>query len=164
MRPGRALAAFEPPDVVRVRAGVSLLLREEAATIARMAKLSIRVDLGPSGAVGPGKIRLLESVDATGSISAAGRSMNMSYRRAWLLIDDLNHLFRHPVVATRLGGAAGGGARLTAFGKRLVRHYRDMESEAHATLRRHLNAFQAALTKKQSRRVTRRGTTETDSE
>jgi molybdate transport system regulatory protein len=117
-----------------------------------MAKLSIRIDLGPSGAVGPGKIRLLEAIEATGSISAAGRSMNMSYRRAWLLIDDLNRLFRHPVVATHLGGAAGGGAELTPFGKRLIRHYRDMESEAHAALKPHLYALETALAKKRLRR------------
>ena len=117
-----------------------------------MAKLTIRVDLGPSGALGPGKIRLLEAIDATGSISAAGRSMKMSYRRAWLLIDDLNRLFRRPVVATRLGGATGGGAELTAFGKRLIRHYRSMETEAHAVLRPHLNALQTALAKKRLRR------------
>jgi molybdate transport system regulatory protein len=127
-----------------------------------MAKLSLRVVLAPSGAVGPGKIRLLESVDATGSISAAGRSMNMSYRRAWLLIDELNHLFRQPVVATRLGGATGGGAELTAFGKQLVRHYRDMESEAHAALKVHLNAFQTALAKKRLRRAAGRSEVESD--
>jgi molybdate transport system regulatory protein len=148
--------------VLPARAGASLLLPEEAATIAAMAKLSIRVDLAPSGAVGPGKIRLLESVDATGSISAAGRSMNMSYRRAWLLIDELNRLFSHPVVATRLGGAAGGGAELTAFGKRLVRHYRDMENEAHAALKPHLNAFQTALAKKRLRRSPSRSTADSD--
>lgn len=118
-----------------------------------MAKLWIRVDLAPSGAVGPGKIRLLESIDATGSISAAGRSMKMSYRRAWLLIHDLNRLFRQPVVATRLGGATGGGAELTAFGKRLIRHYRDMESEAHAVLKPHLKALETALAKKRVRRA-----------
>jgi molybdate transport system regulatory protein len=118
-----------------------------------MARLTIRVDLDPLGAVGPGKIRLLESIDETGSISAAGRSMNMSYRRAWLLIDELNHIFRHPVVATRLGGSTGGGAALTAFGRSLVRHYRDMESEAHVALKVHLNAFQTALAKKKLRRA-----------
>jgi molybdate transport system regulatory protein len=110
-----------------------------------MAKLILRVDLAPLGAVGPGKIRLLELVEETGSISAAGRSMSMSYRRAWLLIDELNHLFKRPLVATRLGGPAGGGAALTAFGKRLVRHYREMETEAHATLAPHLKVFQAGL-------------------
>jgi len=116
-----------------------------------MAKLTIRVDLAPLGAVGPGKVRLLELVDETGSISAAGRTMNMSYRRAWLLIDELNHLFKGPLVATRLGGPSGGGAELTAFGKSLVRHYREMEIEAHATLATHLKAFQAGLARGRAR-------------
>lgn len=110
-----------------------------------MAKLTLRVDLAPFGAVGHGKIRLLEILDETGSISAAGRTMNMSYRRAWLLIDELNHLFKSPLVATRLGGSAGGGAALTPFGKSLVRHYRAMESEAQAKLAPHLKAFQSGL-------------------
>jgi molybdate transport system regulatory protein len=110
-----------------------------------MARLTLRVDLAPFGAVGHGKIRLLEIVDETGSISAAGRTMNMSYRRAWLLIDELNHLFKNPLVRTRLGGSTGGGAELTPFGKSLVRHYRAIESEAHAKLAPHLKAFQAGL-------------------
>ena len=63
-----------------------------------MAKLRVRIDLEPAGAIGPGKVRLLESVEALGSISAAARSMKMSYRRAWLLIDSLNRSFREPVV------------------------------------------------------------------
>ena len=123
-----------------------------------MAKLTLRVDLAPLGAVGPGKIRLLELVDETGSISAAGRSMSMSYRRAWLLIDELNHLFKSPLVATRLGGPAGGGAALTAFGKSLVRHYREMETEAHATLAPHLKAFQAGLARRRARAPRSRST------
>lgn len=109
-----------------------------------MAKLTLRIDLTPLGSIGPGKIRLLELVAETGSISAAGRAMNMSYRRAWLLIDELNRQFKNPLVATRLGGEAGGGAALTPFGKTLVQHYREMESEAHAALAPHLKAFQAA--------------------
>jgi molybdate transport system regulatory protein len=137
-------------------------LAKEAATIGGMAKLTIRVDLDPLGAVGPGKIRLLEAVAATGSISAAGRSMNMSYRRAWLLIDELNHLFKHPVVRTRLGGTTGGGAELTAFGKRLVRHYRDMESEAQSAVRGHLAAFQTALARRRLRRMSGRGASASD--
>src|SRR5208282_816092 len=110
-----------------------------------MVRLTIRVDFSPTSSVGPGKIRLLELVDETGSISAAGRAMTMSYRRAWLLVDELNRLFKNPLVATRLGGEAGGGAALTPFGKTVVRHYREMESEAHAALAPHLRAFQAAL-------------------
>lgn len=110
-----------------------------------MARLTLRIDLGPDVAVGHGKVRLLELVRDTGSIAAAGRAMGMSYRRAWLLVDALNTAFREPVVATRLGGRAGGGAALTAFGARLVQHYRDMETVAHAALRPHLAALEAAL-------------------
>ncbi len=110
-----------------------------------MARLTLRVDLGPHGAVGPGKIRLLELVRDTGSIAAAGRAMAMSYRRAWLLVDALNRAFRQPVVATKLGGRDGGGAMLTPFGIELVGRYRDMELVAHAALRPHLAALDAAL-------------------
>ncbi|MGO8917862.1 MAG: winged helix-turn-helix domain-containing protein [Stellaceae bacterium] len=127
-----------------------------------MARLTLRVDLTPLGAVGPGKIRLLELVDETGSISAAGRAMSMSYRRAWLLVDELNRLFRNPLVATRLGGESGGGAALTPFGKSMVRHYREMESEAHAALAPHLRAFQAALTSGRPRRTARKGAAGTE--
>jgi molybdate transport system regulatory protein len=109
-----------------------------------MARLTLRIDLASLGSIGPGKIRLLELVDETGSISAAGRAMNMSYRRAWLLVDEINRQFKNPLVATRLGGEAGGGAALTPFGKSMVQHYRDMETEAHAALAPHLRAFQAA--------------------
>jgi len=109
-----------------------------------MVKLTIRIDLSDTAGLGPGKIRLLEHVAETGSISAAGRAMNMSYRRAWLLIDELNHLFKEPVATTAHGGKAGGGARLTAFGQHLVRRYREMEEDAHAALAKHLSAIRAA--------------------
>ena len=112
---------------------------------AAMVGLTLRIDLPRTGAVGPGKIRLLELIDATGSISAAGRAMEMSYRRAWLLVEELNNLFREPVATTKLGGRAGGGAALTPFGRSLVRHYREMEAEAETALARHLSAFDAAL-------------------
>src|SRR5262249_6783746 len=78
-----------------------------------MAKVTIRIDLSDRGAIGPGKIRLLELVGESGSISAAGRAMSMSYRRAWLLIDGLNQCFRTPVVETQLGGNCGGCTILT---------------------------------------------------
>lgn len=90
----------------------------------------MRIDLGTAGAIGPGKIRLLELIGETGSISAAGRAMGMSYRQAWLLIDSLNSVFREPATATLSGGAKGGGAELTAFGKRLIDLYRDIEAAA----------------------------------
>jgi molybdate transport system regulatory protein len=97
-----------------------------------MARLSIRIDLSPEGRIGPGKIALLEAIQATGSIAAGGRKLNMSYRRAWLLIEALNHLFHQPVVTTQTGGTHGGGAALTALGRELVCAYRELEREAHS--------------------------------
>jgi molybdate transport system regulatory protein len=110
-----------------------------------MARLTLRIDFETAEALGPGKIRLLELVRDTGSISAAGRAMDMSYRRAWLLIDTLNTAFRQPVVRTKLGGKSGGGALLTRFGEELIRSYRDMELVAHAALRPHLAMLESAV-------------------
>jgi len=95
-----------------------------------MGALTIRIVFGEGRAVGPGKIRLLELIGETGSIAAAGRAMAMSYRRAWLLTDELNAMFRHKVVDTQMGGLGGGGAQLTAFGRDLVREYRAIERGA----------------------------------
>jgi molybdate transport system regulatory protein len=95
-----------------------------------VAKLTIRIDLSDHGAIGPGKIRLLELVGESGSISAAGRAMNMSYRRAWMLIDNLNRCFRSPVVETQLGGMRGGGAVLSALGHDVIARYRAIERAA----------------------------------
>ena len=97
--------------------------------------------------LGPGKIQLLELIDAHGSISEAARMMDMSYRRAWLLVAALNTMFREPVVATKLGGKAGGGAQLTAFGAHVISRYRDMERLAQAAIAPHLNELEAALKK-----------------
>jgi molybdate transport system regulatory protein len=109
-----------------------------------MARLTIRVDLGKSGALGPGKIRLLELIDAHGSISEAGRAMRMSYRRAWLLVDSLNRSFRRSVVAKQTGGRRGGGARLTPWGRRLVARYRAIESDAALAVAAHLRVLASA--------------------
>ena len=95
-----------------------------------MVKLTIRIDLSDHGAVGPGKIRLLELVGESGSISAAGRAMNMSYRRAWMLVDALNRCFRQPLVETQLGGTRGGGAVLTKLGQDVIARYRAIERAA----------------------------------
>ena len=94
--------------------------RTRIGYIAAMARLTLRLDFGPGQAVGHGKIRLLEAVRERGSIAAAGRSMGMSYRRAWLLVDTLNALFAEPVIATKHGGQGGGGAELTEFGRRVI--------------------------------------------
>jgi molybdate transport system regulatory protein len=107
-------------------------------------RLRLRIDLTPTSAVGPGKIELLEHIEKTGSISAAGRAMDMSYRRAWLLVDELNGLFKERVAKAGSGGRAGGGTALTPFGRELVRRHRAMETDAHAALGKHLTAIAAA--------------------
>jgi len=89
--------------------------------------LSIRVDFGKGHRIGPGKIVLLERIMDTGSISAAGRQLKMSYRRAWLLVDAMNRTFAKPVIISAKGGARGGGAEVTTFGRNLVKTYRAME-------------------------------------
>ncbi len=104
-------------------------------------RLSIRIDLAGGGHIGPGKIDLLEAIQRTGSISAAGRAMGMSYRRAWDLVEDLNHVLAVPVVETATGGAGGGGARLTAAGVTLVAEYRALERAAAAAGQVHLRAL-----------------------
>ena len=90
-------------------------------------RLTIRFDFAPERRLGPGKIALLEAIAATGSISGAGRKHKMSYRRAWLLVDELNKLFGEPLVRAHPGGAKGGGAALTAPGQKVLRAYRDAE-------------------------------------
>ncbi|MGH8227642.1 MAG: winged helix-turn-helix domain-containing protein [Steroidobacteraceae bacterium] len=91
----------------------------------------LRIDLGPQSSIGPGKIALLEHIEASGSLSQAARDLGMSYRRAWLLLDDLNHALPEPVTTASIGGAGGGGAALTPFGRKLVAAYRDVEHASH---------------------------------
>ena len=86
-------------------------------------KLWIRLTLPGIGQIGPGKIELLREIREHQSISAAARKMNMSYRRAWLLVDDLNAAFRRPVVMKWIGGKSRGGATLTPTGEKLVESY-----------------------------------------
>jgi molybdate transport system regulatory protein len=109
------------------------------------AKLFLRLDLASNVRLGPGKIRLLEEIARLGSISAAGRALRMSYRRAWLLVDDLNSCFRAPVVTTRLGGAGGGKAGVTPLGRSVIRAYRAMEKDAERIYRRRSTALIAQL-------------------
>jgi molybdate transport system regulatory protein len=108
------------------------------------ARLTLRVDLDADRAIGPGKIRLLEAIRDTGSITQAGVSLGMSYRRAWLLVDDMNNCFREPVVNAQAGGSHGGGAALTGFGRRLIDQYRAIEAEAYAATTPRLRELEAA--------------------
>ena len=116
-----------------------------------MVGVSLRLQLSEDRALGPGKVRLLELVRETGSISAAGRAMSMSYRRAWLLIDELNHMFREPVAVSRLGGASGGGATLTRFGAEVIRRYRAIEARLLAASREDIRALEKAAPVKRRR-------------
>ena len=110
-----------------------------------MARLSIRIDFESSGRLGPGKVALLERIEETGSISAAGKTMGMSYRRAWELVSEMNALFDQPLVAARVGGAKGGGTALTPFGRAIVRRYRAVEQAAQSATRAHMRALEAAI-------------------
>jgi len=93
-------------------------------------KLRMRVNAGDRIAVGPGKIALLEALDETRSITAAAKALGMSYRRAWMLIDELNRSLREPAVASATGGLQGGGSELTEAGRKLIALYRGIEATA----------------------------------
>lgn len=103
----------------------------------------LRIDFPPGERLGHGKIELMELIVETGSISAAGRAMDMSYRRAWLLVDALNHMFRQPVIESQRGGKQGGGAALTAFGAELLDRYRGMEKRMNEALRADIDWLEA---------------------
>jgi molybdate transport system regulatory protein len=110
-----------------------------------MPSLSLRIDLDPSGRIGPGKIQLLEQIAAAGSISAAARRMDMSYKRAWDLVEEMNRLFGKPLVAAQTGGRKGGGAQLTKAGLAVVGRFRAIESAAEAAARPLMAALQAEI-------------------
>ena len=111
----------------------------------RQAALTIRIDFGAFGYLGPGKIALMELISKHGSISAAGKDMGMSYRRAWLLVDEINQIFREPLVEKQMGGPGGGGARLTRLGRDIVGRYRAIEGAAATASAADLRALKASL-------------------
>lgn len=90
-------------------------------------KLKAQIFLGDEIAMGPGKADMLDAIERTGSISAAGRALSMSYRRTWLLVDTMNRCWKEPLVTTTTGGAHGGGAKVTQFGRTILQHYRTLE-------------------------------------
>jgi molybdate transport system regulatory protein len=108
-------------------------------------RFRVRVTVGDVIAIGPGKIELLEAIERTGSITAAAKSLDMSYRRAWLLLDTLNHALREPAVDSARGGDRGGGSGLTDAGRRLVALYRRVERTAASAARRDLERLLAML-------------------
>jgi len=113
--------------------------------------LSLRIDLDPEGRIGPGKILLLENIRACGSISAAGRAMDMSYKRAWDLVDEINRVCRQPAVERQTGGKNGGGAALTPFGISLVARYRKIERDAASAVRKELAALRTDIVRPRKR-------------
>lgn len=102
----------------------------------------LRVVLAPDVMLGPGRADLLEGIRDTGSIAAAGRRMNMSYKRAWLLVEELNTCFAKPLVEAAKGGKSGGGARLTPLGEEVLDRFRRMEAETRRIVAEDLAALQ----------------------
>lgn len=107
--------------------------------------LSVRIDLDSEGRIGPGKILLLEHIGTCGSISAAGRAMDMSYKRAWDLVDEINRICGRSAVERQTGGKNGGGAILTPFGLSLVARYRKIERDAASAVRKDLAALRTDI-------------------
>ena len=110
-----------------------------------MPSLSLRIDLDPEGRIGPGKIDLLEHIASAGSISAAARDMEMSYKRAWDLVEEMHRIFGKPLVAAQTGGRRGGGAQLTQLGLAVVSRFRAIEQAALAAAAQEIAALQAEI-------------------
>jgi molybdate transport system regulatory protein len=111
-------------------------------------RLSIRLDLASGARIGPGKVAVLEEIARSGSISAAGRMLRMSYRRTWELVEDLNRTLGVAVVETAAGGSGGGGAVLTTAGKAIVERYRAIELDTALAARKHLQFINRACASK----------------
>src|SRR6185312_14235694 len=122
--PGRFSSYYPPSRMATRRARVAKSL------------VRFRVDLPGGRSIGPGKVRLLELLDQHGSISEAARRMRMSYRQAWVLLDDLNAAFDRGLFETATGGTRGGGTRLTPLGHRVMAAYRELQDAIDALARR----------------------------
>jgi len=124
---------FEPSrDVASTRLACGIALGQNSDMIDASSpnsdtSLRIRIVFGDDAMLGPGKADLLERIRETGSISAAGRAMSMSYKRAWSLVEEMNRAFQDPLVDSTRGGAKGGGARLTEAGEAVLANYRKLE-------------------------------------
>lgn len=112
-----------------------------------MTRLTLRIDFDNGSQIGHGKVRLLELIAEHGSITRAAKEMHMSYRRAWLLADEVNRMFKSPVLETQHGGSGGGSARLTSFGHAIVGHYRAMEAKTEKLFAKQLSELERGLSK-----------------
>lgn len=108
-------------------------------------RFRIRLVFGPDEMIGPGKAELLERIQRTGSIAAAGREMGMSYKRAWMLVETLNAMFRSPLVERSRGGVKGGGAQITETGLAVLEEYRAIELKARAAGEPHIEKLKTML-------------------
>lgn len=108
-------------------------------------RLRLRLLFGDDAMLGPGKADLLDLIARHGSIAAAGREMKMSYKRAWMLVEEMNGAFRDPLVDRTRGGSHGGGARLTEAGMEVLAHYRKLEDRVAAMGAPEINAIRALL-------------------
>src|SRR5215813_2507644 len=116
-----------------------------------MARLSIRLDLTEKDRIGPGKIALLEAIRDTGSISEGAKQIGMSYRRAWVLVDQINGALKKPAVAAATGGRRGGGAKLTPGGEKIISIYRSIEALARRSAKDEFRAVSYLARKRRSR-------------
>ena len=115
-----------------------------------MTRLTVRIDFDNDVAFGPGKARLLECIESAGSIRGAAVAMGMSYRRAWMLLREIEAIVGAPVVAGASGGVKGGGTKLTALGRAVMNRYRAIETRAGQSVQRELSAL-AALTRRRGK-------------
>jgi molybdate transport system regulatory protein len=111
-------------------------------------KLGIRLLLGNTAALGPGKIKLIKAIEKTGSISGAAKVMDMSYRRAWNLADSINRDFSNEIIVASSGGKGGGGAVVSAIGLDIIKRYQEIEKKALQSVNEELEEFARYLIKK----------------
>jgi molybdate transport system regulatory protein len=107
--------------------------------------IRFRIDFAENSNIGPGKVELLESIRVHGSVSKAARSMGISYRKAWLLLDSVNRSFTIPATVNSTGGHGGGGAEITPFGVLLIERYREVERKLNVVASEHLKEIRAQV-------------------
>lgn len=124
--------------------GEGHIVRASAGKGPAMTRLRLRI-VFDGAMLGPGKADLLERIARTGSISAAGREMEMSYKRAWMLVEEMNAAFNAPLVSSARGGRGVGGAQLTETGAEVLRRYRAIENAAQAAVAPEVTALEGLL-------------------